>query len=190
MQMKRIISLVVLATILWSCEETYIPKPLGYYRIDFPEKKYLNYSGDCSYGFEYPFRSLLDTSLNGKPKCWMNLHYPQYMATVHLTYFNIEEGNLNGYIEDSRRMAMEHTVRADDIEEDFIEYPENKVYGITYRFYGNTATNYQFFVTDSNNHFLRGSLYFNLRPNGDSIKPVANYIEQDLVHLIETLNWR
>jgi gliding motility-associated lipoprotein GldD len=180
----------LLSIAFWSCEENPVPKPLGFYRIDFPEKEYVSYQGNCPFQFEYPHRSLLDTALRGKPKCWMNLHYPQYAATLHITYSKIGERTLVEFIEDSRKMAMKHIVKADDIQEKLISNSDKRVFGIAYEFEGNTATNYQFFVTDSNEHFLRGSLYFNLVPNADSIEPVAEYIKQDLENLIESFSWK
>jgi gliding motility-associated lipoprotein GldD len=190
--MNRIKLIFFLFTILAiSCKDDHsIPKPLGYYRIDFPSKEYVGYDGGCNFSFEYPVRSLLDTAIHNRPKCWMNLHYPQYSATLHITYSKIGDKPLNAYIEDSRKMAMKHIVKADDIQEKLINRTEDRVHGLAYKFDGNTATNYQFFVTDSNNHFLRGSLYFNLVPNSDSIEPVSEYIVKDIEHLIESIAWK
>ncbi|UTW64652.1 gliding motility lipoprotein GldD [bacterium SCSIO 12741] len=173
------------------CEESsYTPKPLGYFRIDLPEKEYQHYSGSCPYNFDYPVRSLLDTmSQRAQEKCWVNLHYPQHRATIHLTYVGVDGNNLDEYLEDSRNMAMKHTVRADAIEEQFFQNPEKRVYGLIYNFEGNTATNFQFFLTDSTDHFLSGSMYFNVAPNSDSLEPVSAYIKEDLRRLIESFSW-
>lgn len=173
-----------------SCDDALIPKPLGYYRIDFPEKQYIKYQGNCPYTFEYPKRSLLYDKIPGKPGCWMNLHYPQYGATIHFTYNQLEGENLGKYIEDSRKLVMKHIVKADDILENMVSNKSENVYGLTYDFSGNTATIYQFFITDSSNHFLRGSMYFNLPPNPDSLAPVSSYIKKDLTHFINTFKWK
>ena len=77
---------------------------------------------------------------------------------------------------------MKHIVKADDIVENMVSNEKEKVYGLTYNFSGNTATIYQFFLTDSTKHFLRGSMYFNLPPNPDSLDPVSIYIKEDLEH--------
>ena len=66
---------------------------------------------------------------------------------------------------------------------------ENKVYGVLYDIHGNSASNLQFFATDSIENFLRGSLYFNTIPNADSLQPVKDYIKEDLQNLIESLKW-
>jgi hypothetical protein len=53
---------------------------------------------------------------------------------------------------------------------------------------GPVATPLQFFVTDSVT-FTRGSLYFNHRPNPDSVAPVLARLESDLQLLMETIEW-
>ena len=53
---------------------------------------------------------------------------------------------------------------------------------------GNAASQSQFYVTDSINHFLTGSLYFYAKPNYDSIYPAAEYLKKDIRQLMETIN--
>jgi gliding motility-associated lipoprotein GldD len=173
------------------CEDPLVPKPRGYFRIDFPEKQFVKYSGTCPFTFEYPYRSLLDTLArkNSRP-CWLNLHYPQYAATIHFTYHSISDTGLYTYIEDARKLALKHMVRADDISEQHYADTANRVFGVVYDLEGNAASNFQFFLTDSTSSFLRGSMYFNLPPNSDSLAPVSAYIKQDLKHLIESFRWR
>jgi gliding motility-associated lipoprotein GldD len=55
---------------------------------------------------------------------------------------------------------------------------------------GNTASNVQFYLTDSTHHFMRGALYFNVVPNIDSLKIVVDYLRQDIVHMIKTFEWK
>jgi len=33
-------------------------------------------------------------------------------------------------------------------------------------------------------------VYFNIKPNYDSILPAINYIENDIIHLIESFDWK
>ena len=177
--------------ILSACEENYTPKPKGYMRIDFPVKTYKQLDSDCPFSFEYPKKSFLENRSKGiKKPCWYNLHYPQYANTVHLSYTAIQKDSLFKYIEDARELAMKHIVKANEIEEKVFSNDSLKIYGIAYDFSGETATNFQFFLTDSSNHFFRGAMYFNLPPNPDSLAPVEQYIKQDLLHLIETFRWK
>ena len=84
-------------------------------------------------------------------------------------------------------MVFKHVIRADQIVENYIQKP--KCQGIYYELDGSTATNAQFYVTDSTQHFLRGSLYFNVKTNQDSIAPVLKFLKEDMIRLIETIHW-
>ena len=55
---------------------------------------------------------------------------------------------------------------------------------------GDAASNVQFFLTDSSQHFLRGALYFFNPPNPDSIAPVLQFVRGDIDHIAQTLVWR
>ena len=83
--------LTLLVTIAFSsCEPEFAPKPKGYFRIDFPKKEYLSFDTIYPYSFEYPFYSIAvpyDGSQNGK--YWMNLEFVPFRATLHLSYFGI-----------------------------------------------------------------------------------------------------
>jgi len=54
---------------------------------------------------------------------------------------------------------------------------------------GEVPSQYQFHVSDSAKHFLRGALYFKTATQNDSLRPVIDYIKQDVRHLLETLEW-
>jgi len=68
--------------------------------------------------------------------------------------------------------------------------PEERVFGLFYRLKGNAATSTQFFATDSSKHFLRGVLYFYAVPNADSLRPADRYMANEILHLINTLEWQ
>ena len=168
-----------------SCTENFSPKPLGYFRIDLSEKTYNIFKGNCSFNF----LCASDTKIiQDKNDCWYNIHYPFHNATIHLTYKTINN-NLGNIIEESHKLAYDHSVKSNGIIEKEYRNDEDRVYGILYDIHGNSASNLQFFVTDSSNHFLRGSLYFNTTPNSDSLQPIKQHIKDDLQILIESLNW-
>ena len=54
---------------------------------------------------------------------------------------------------------------------------------------GNAATQSQFYVTDSINHFVTGSVYFDAKPNFDSIYPAVIYLREDIRTIMETIKW-
>ena len=172
------------------CKRHYTPKPAGYLRIDLPEKAYREYDSTCPFSFEYPVygKIIVDTSRIAEP-CWINIEFPRFGGKIHLSYKTVNK-NLNTYIEDSRTLAYKHTVKADAITETLYSSDERKVYGLLYEIKGDAASNVQFWVTDSSRHFLRGSLYFNVQPNADSLAPVINFVRDDIIHLVETLKWK
>lgn len=180
----------MLLLIVTSCNNDYIPKPRGYFRIDFPEKKYTSYTKPaCDFSMEIPAYSIVvPDKANLSEPCWINIVFPDQNGTIHLSYKNLSN-NLVEYTEDSRSFAYKHTVKADAIDEETVNYPEKKVYGIIYHIQGNAASSLQFYLTDSTTNFIRGALYFDAIPNKDSIAPVADFIKKDIVHLIETFYW-
>ena len=192
MQKKSYLNLFIpFLLILSSCTQEYTPKPRTYYRIDLPEHSYQTYTADCPFTFEYSKYALISSkSVRQKNNCWFNLHYPKHKATVHFSYLPIINDTLRSYLEQSRALAMEHISKADDIVENHIFDTTEHVFGTVYDFEGSTATNYQFYLTDSTNHFFRGAMYFMSSPNPDSILPVEEYIKKDLAHMLQTFRWK
>jgi gliding motility-associated lipoprotein GldD len=187
------IALYILTAILFiSCGTDYSPKPRAYFRIQFPEKKYQTYSGDCPYSFEFPDYAKVqpDSSRDSKP-CWLNVNYPDFNGRIHLSYQPIASiDEFNQLTEDARTFAFKHTVKATAIDEGIISYPKEKVYGIYYSIDGNTASSVQFFLTDSTKNYLRGALYFNEQPRLDSIQPVMEFLKKDIDQMIKTFKWK
>lgn len=181
---------LILVFFLTGCSENYTPKPRGYFRITFPEKSYKKFESNAPYQFEIPeYSVMLKYSSDKDETWWYNLVFPEMKGTVHISYRNIK-GNLNEYIEDSRSLVYKHTIKADAINEQTFINGDKKIYGVLYEIKGNAASPYQFFVTDSTKHFLRGALYFNVYPNKDSLAPVFNFVKKDIIHLMESVEWK
>jgi gliding motility-associated lipoprotein GldD len=181
--------LFCLLLLVAGCGNTYTPKPRGFFRIDFPKKAYQHYSSDCPFEFDYPVYAevVKDQGRNVRP-CWINIEFPKFKGTVHLSYLKIEN-NLAKYEEDSRNLTYKHTQKAESIEEITI-HPSERVYGIYYDIKGNTASSVQFTLTDSSRHFLRGALYFYTIPSSDSLAPVIDFIRKDVDYMIKTMRWK
>lgn len=193
MKLNRILSaflFILIALSPISCKKKYTPKPKAYYRIDFSEKKYQNWDIDFPYSFDRLSMTKIEPDASkGAEKYWVNILYPEYRATIHLSYKNVDN-NLEEYLEDSRKMAYKHSIVADAIAEQVYINNEEKVYGMIYRIKGNAASSVQFVATDSTKHFLRGALYFREHPNQDSLAPVIQFIDKDIVRLMESLKWK
>jgi gliding motility-associated lipoprotein GldD len=188
--MKKSFSIVIFLSIFLflACKDNKpIPKPTGYFRIDLPEKSYKTYNEDCPFIFELPEYSFIVKENDGY--CWMDIYFPEIEATIYLTYKEINN-DFNKHVEDTREFVYKHTVKADAIVETPFVNDSLKVYGILYDLKGNTASSVQFFLTDSTTHFVRGSLYFNVPPNKDSLAPVIEFVREDILHLMESFQWK
>ena len=173
-----------------SCQRSYTPKPRGFLRVDFPAREYVLFDSVCPYTFEYPSYGKIvpDTDYITEP-CWINIDFPDFDGIIHISYKEVNQ-NLNDFIEDSRTLTYKHTIKADAIKETVYTNPELKVHGILYDIKGNAASSIQFYLTDSNAHFLRGSLYFNVQPDKDSLAPVISFFREDIIHLMESFAWK
>ena len=161
-------------------DDVFTPKPKGYYRIDFPEKKYVLYDSTCPYSFEIPNYSFIDNDKHlGADPCWLNINFPKFNAQIHLSY-KIVTNNLDTILDQSRDFAIKHQIKATGLDETVIIRDSAHVYGLVYDISGNTASNIQFYLTDSTHHFMRGALYFNAIPNIDSQKVVVDFIRKDI----------
>ncbi len=189
----KIFTVFLLSIFLYACGDNSSPKPRGYFRINLPEKEYRNFDSVFPYTFEYPVYAKIkpDQSPSSEPY-WADIRFPSFNAAIHLSYKTVGSMNdLNLYFEDSRTFANKQIPKANAIRENVVVNPEADVYGLTYEVQGtNAASTYQFYLTDSLNHFLRGALYFNFHPNNDSLAPVISFIKEDIEHMIETLEWK
>ena len=187
---KGLLLLILILFTAIACKETYYPKPYGYIRIDYPEKKYTLFDSVYPYTFEIPaYSRVVPDSSKGAEKFWSDWNFPEFNATVYLSYKDIRN-NLNQYEEDTRELAYKHTIKADDIEPIIWENNEQRVYGILYDIKGDVASQMQFYLTDSTQHFLRGAFYFNCVPNKDSLAPSLKFLRKDIDRMIETFKWK
>lgn len=184
---------MVLVLFIYACQNhDYSPKPKGYFRIEFPKKEYTVFNKPVPFSFDYPVYAVVEQDKSrDAQKDWYNLHFKQFNGFLHLTYYDVSnKGEYDEMVEDARKLAFKHTIKASAIDQKIINYPEKKVYGIYYAIEGNTASSVQFFLTDSAKHYFRGALYFNERPQYDSIEPVVKFIKKDIDKMISTFRWK
>lgn len=188
--------LITITALLSSCENNVLPKPKAFLRLEYP---------DATYKIEnikkMPFtfnRNVLGENLKTKTlkgnttSYGITIAYPKLKGTIYLTYKGIDGNseNLNTFLRNAQNMTQEHTQKADAIAEQPFEDNKRKVYGMLYEVGGNAASQSQFYITDSINHFITGSLYFYAKPNYDSILPAAHYLKKDIKQIMETLEWK
>jgi|TARA_B100000795_G_C22801093_1_gene441960 gliding motility-associated lipoprotein GldD len=183
---KLLISFTILLFI--SCDDTPIPKPHGYPRINLPERTYKIFDTNCAFTFKASSASKIEASK--KSPCFFNISYPQFNAKLHLTYVTVNN-NLKGLIDQEYKIREKHNQFATSVQERLYANPDKHINALIFNINGTkAATPLQFFMTDSTNHFFRGVLYFYNSPNNDSLEPVINYIKQDVDTLIESFEWK
>lgn len=196
-----------------SCNSTYTSKRRGYFKIDFPEKKYVKFDQPgFPYTFEYPeyARIIKDsTYFESTPDnpYWINVDFPSFKGKIFISYKTIggisvykiktflgykDSTGINSFenlVNDSYKLSYKNDIKAYSINDSLMHTPNNLT-GIFFSLTGNVATSKQFFLSDSTKHFLRGALYFDATPNEDSLRPVNDFLQQDIRHIINTLRWR
>ncbi len=184
--MIRSFILLLVSIVLFSCYKENQPKPYGNLRLDFASPKYHIFSNNCPFNFEI---SHLAKLYPAKQDCWYNISYPSMKANIYFTYHPIQN-NINIHTKEVEKMVYEHTIRANAIDTKSFSFKDKKIYGNVYVLTGQTASNIQFYATDSSKHFITGSLYFKTRPKPDSLAPAVDYVKKDIIHLVETLQWK
>lgn len=181
---------ILLFSLLISCSNDYQPKPRAYFRIHMPEKEYKGFKAkDFPYSFNTPIYSKVIPARVGGEKYWINIAYPFFKAQLHISYKPINN-NLDTLLNDVHKMMNKHIPKANAINEQLFINDDNKVYGIAYEIKGSEAASpYQFYLTDSTTHFLRGALYFNFSPNNDSLLPVIDFLQKDVQEFIDSFRW-
>lgn len=186
--MRIILGMLVL-TMLVGCKEDYNLKPIGHVRLEYPEPVYKNLDTHCGFSFDYSQQAEKRDKENNP--CWFVLHYPDMKANIYLTYFPVkDQEDLATKIKDSEKFVQEQTAKASYIAPREFIFDDKKVYGTLFELGGESAINLQFHATDSLQNLLSGSIYFSTPPQYDSLQPAIQYLKRDVIHLIETLEWK
>ena len=194
-----------------SCNSPYTSKKKGYFKIDFPKHEYVRFNNPgFPYSFEYPVYAQIardsSASANQNPY-WINVDFPSFNGKIFISYKTIggtsdyKVKTSSGYkdstgkntfenmVNDSYNLTYKNDIKAYSIEDSLMRTPNN-ISGIFFRLAGSVATAKQFFLSDTTHNFLRGALYFDATPNEDSLRPVNAFLQEDMKHLINTLQWK
>lgn len=191
MNMSRLtFSILGLLVLVASCggEELLIPKPSTYLRSDLPRHTYKKIDDDCPYTFElstsYSYKNVQDGSSN----CHKDIDLGPLNGIMSFSYIEMDRP-LKDYVNYANDKVEEHKVKASAIKDEQIIRPDARVFGTFFELKGNVASPFQFYLTDSTSRFVSGVVYFNARPNYDSLRPSLEYLKEDLKHLMETFEW-
>ena len=169
----------------------YMPKPKGYNRIILPDAEYQGLVDTFPYIFEYSkYAKVIPDSSWIAEKFWIDVYYPKFGSSIAISYKPVNKNidSLKHYLSTAYRLTSKHQIKAYAIDEYIFETDKGKV-AVLASLSGEVPSQYQFIVTDSVEHFLRGALYFNTATKNDSLAPVIDYMQKDIMHLLNTLEW-
>ncbi len=206
--------LILMFAVLASCNSPYISKKRSYYKIDLPERGYQKFDDPAfPYSFEYPVYAKISkdsTYFDSNPEnpYWINIDFPRFHGKVFLSYKIIggkalykikgvdgkyrDSLGINVFdkmVADAFTLTNKNDVVSSSIKDSLIKTP-NHISGVFFKVAGNAATAKQFFLSDTSKNFIRGALYFDVTPNADSLKPVQDFLQADLEHIINTFQWK
>ncbi len=186
--------------LLAQCEEPILtPKPRAYPKVDYPERKYQQFSEDyCQMTFQYPTYAKIEQDQfffgeRAPDDCWFNINFPDFDAALHCSYVPIDnkKNTIETLQKDAFKMTDWHNKKASYIEDNFFEN-KHQVIGMTFDVEGAVASPVQFYLTDSlqQKHFLRGAFYFNSRAEPDSLAPILTFVKEDIRQMLTTFKWK
>lgn len=185
MRKLLLLSSLALVVLFASCGDEVVVKPAAQLRLQYPIPQYAIVMNECPFSFE---KNAI-ANIQSKSNCGLNITYPKMKATIYLTYQSVED-NLKKLLQDAQKLTYDHTTKANEIFEQPRVDSINKVYGMFYMINGNAATQSQFYVTDSLQHFITGSVYFEVQPDFDSLYPAVVYLREDVRRIMETVTWK
>ncbi|MEO7044731.1 MAG: hypothetical protein ABI091_05440 [Ferruginibacter sp.] len=205
-----LLSIIFLA----ACNSTYTSKKKGYFNIPLPQHQYRQFNtAGFPYEFEYPvYANILKDSTyfdsNPENPYWINIDFPTFNARIFLSYkiiggkavYKVKQmtggykdstatNQFDKMVNDAFTLTNKNEAVATSIKDSAFR-TDNGVSGVFFKVGGNAATAKQFFMSDTTKNFIRGALYFDTTPNSDSLRPVQDFLQKDIEHLINTFHWK
>jgi gliding motility-associated lipoprotein GldD len=191
----KALGFLLIGFVVLSCSKTnqdFTPKPRGFNRLDLPPHEYQSLPNEHPYSFEYSKSAIvqLDTFKNAEPH-WIVIFYPKLNTRIQFTYKPVknDRARLQNMMADAAKLAFNHDKKAYSITDKMLITKSGKK-AVIFELEGEVPSPYQFFVTDSTKHYLRGAVYLMTATENDSLKPVIDYMKVDSRHILETLKWR
>ena len=180
--MKR--SFILIWFVFISCEVSYMPKQKAYLAHQFKKPTYKQTLSNCDYKFLININSKIKYNQN----CNAVINYKSLKANIFLTNLKINN-NFKLIKNDFDLKVKENSNSIYNINISEFNDQNINIYAVSYAFVGNAPSNVQFFVTDSISNFLMGSLYFETKPNYDSLLPSISYVKNDIKKIVESITW-
>jgi gliding motility-associated lipoprotein GldD len=190
-QANSILLFVIAVVFMTACEKNYLPKPIGYNRLELPEPSYIKLPDSLPYSFEISKHAkLLDDTSAINEKYWIEIYYPLLKSNVHITYKRVGNNQqlLKEFLDDAYTLTAKHQIKASGIDEIITKTAKGET-AVIAELEGEVPSQFQFTITDSTQNFLRGALYFNTQIQNDSLAPAIEYMKKDIMHMINTFEW-
>jgi len=175
------------------CDNYLMPKQSAFLRLEYSNPQYEQINNN-SFPFLFETNNILSniSEINiSNESIDFILKYDELNAQVNFQYKNIDsKETLDTYILDLKKTIETHSIMANTVRIRDYVLEENDIYGRIFDLSGNVASPYQFYLTDNKNSIISGFVYFNIKPNYDSILPAISYIENDIINLIESFSWK
>ena len=174
---------------IFSCNESnYLPREKGFLRLEFEKPTYDTFSNESS-GLNFIYNDAYSTfEIVSDEK--IVLGYNDIKISIVLS--DVELENLSSLEESLQNFYMflePHRKKSNQISIKEFTSADNNRFAKVFEMRGPVASPLQFYVTDSTNHFLFGSMNIMEKSDYDSIYPSIMYVKNDIFSIIESVNW-
>jgi gliding motility-associated lipoprotein GldD len=181
--------LLIFIIIVSSCkDEVIVPKPKAFLSLKYPNPSFSKIDNELPFSFDLNNLVTIENILEKKDNFDIKLNYDIINVSLYLNYIKIEN-NFNELISQNKFNLNNHAKVAIKASKQDFSDENRKVFGTLYELIGPVASPSQFYVTDSVDNFLAGTLFFKIKPNYDSLLPAIYYVKNDIIRLIETIKW-
>lgn len=194
----RYIWIILALLIVSSCQDEKVatPRPKQYPRIIWPDNHMVTQElPQCQFRLNVPAYAEIvqkkqDSDQAQQHPCWFDIRMSVFSATMYCSYYRIDK--LNTYsklVDDAYTMVSKHNVKANSRDEIAIQTTQGSK-GIIFKIAGPVATPYQFFLSDTSSHFIRGSLYFDNKLDQDSMDMIKDLLIEDMNNVVGSIQWK
>ena len=190
-------SIIIMILLIVGCKDegVFSPKPRMYPKVEYPEKAYTIFDEDyCELTFERPVYTEINQErsfFDEEPlhPCWFDLSFPSLNGTLHFSYYPVDDrARFDELVGDAFTFVEKHDIKANYRTETIIEN-DHGLSGILFDISGPVASPTQFYLSDSTDHFIRASLYFNNKVEPDSMAPIYTFVREDIERMIATMKF-
>ena len=177
--------IIFFALIVYSCNNNVnLPKQKAYFAPEFEIPTYKKISLDCNYSFNINSQA----SINNIKNCNYEIYYKNLNAKIFINQI-VLSNSIERVVNIFNQKINENSRLSDQIiQSDYVNI-DKKIYSKLYSFVGNSPSNIQFYVTNQTDKFLTGSLFFETKPNYDSLFPYIDYIRNDIKKMVDSFRW-